>query len=518
MGPHVQDFKFAARESPVCVQRSRGPQPSRGPPSSRMPRVEVSCTVPSCSAPAWLTRRVLVAGLLLVLTVCLIVGLSLTLADDEGSADDPYAFTHSFEWAAIIVTPAILGPYTWRAEQVAGAYADPSMKVAILPLPGITNDTIALNSASANVSRALLYSLWARGNAAISLPCEDLVAAGENSTTRPIFGVPQTESGACFNFVFDESRSRSTFQMGPPYSPSAAIAVFTEHVPMEFENSRHFFRDSFGIDVEPLVEIRMRTCLQAITSGGGHGHGHRALSGDHNDPAEGVGDEGPADASPDDASPDDGHRALSGDHDHDDPFCYQLWCSDPSLCADTCPYGGDGECDDGGAGADYWSCPHATDCFDCGPRCVQAPLPPMPPVPVDLQSETASSHGSARDTALRLVWTIMMVLGTVCGVALLLICSCACSMWHDEQQITHGMTKLPRSGKTSSTQRSARIPVREVELISAAHDVEVEMQEIDGEPRNRHEDGPDNAATDGNEPATDGDEGSGVGVDATDRD
>ncbi|RVU44722.1 hypothetical protein FRC91_07150 [Bradymonadales bacterium TMQ1] len=38
------------------------------------------------------------------------------------------------------------------------------------------------------------------------------------------------------------------------------------------------------------------------------------------------------------------------------------------LCTNTCPYAGDGECDDGGEGALYGICALGTDCRDCGTR------------------------------------------------------------------------------------------------------------------------------------------------------
>ncbi len=37
-------------------------------------------------------------------------------------------------------------------------------------------------------------------------------------------------------------------------------------------------------------------------------------------------------------------------------------------CSDTCLFAGDGECDDGGAGAVTTVCPFGTDCADCGTR------------------------------------------------------------------------------------------------------------------------------------------------------
>jgi hypothetical protein len=38
------------------------------------------------------------------------------------------------------------------------------------------------------------------------------------------------------------------------------------------------------------------------------------------------------------------------------------------VCTDSCPYAGDGECDDGGPGSAYNVCEQGTDCSDCGRR------------------------------------------------------------------------------------------------------------------------------------------------------
>ena len=49
------------------------------------------------------------------------------------------------------------------------------------------------------------------------------------------------------------------------------------------------------------------------------------------------------------------------------------------LCLNTCHYANDDDCDDGGAGAEYASCPLGSDCNDCGGAC--PPSPPMLPLP-----------------------------------------------------------------------------------------------------------------------------------------
>ena len=38
------------------------------------------------------------------------------------------------------------------------------------------------------------------------------------------------------------------------------------------------------------------------------------------------------------------------------------------LCTNTCDFGGDAECDDGGIGSEFASCPIGSDCEDCGSR------------------------------------------------------------------------------------------------------------------------------------------------------
>ena len=43
------------------------------------------------------------------------------------------------------------------------------------------------------------------------------------------------------------------------------------------------------------------------------------------------------------------------------------------LCFETCPWALDGDCDDGGPGAEFviTACPLGSDCTDCGPRAVR---------------------------------------------------------------------------------------------------------------------------------------------------
>lgn len=55
-----------------------------------------------------------------------------------------------------------------------------------------------------------------------------------------------------------------------------------------------------------------------------------------------------------------------GDYDPDDSV--RSLGTGPGGCSDTCDWANDGQCDDGGPGADYFDCALGTDCGDCGPR------------------------------------------------------------------------------------------------------------------------------------------------------
>jgi hypothetical protein len=62
----------------------------------------------------------------------------------------------------------------------------------------------------------------------------------------------------------------------------------------------------------------------------------------------------------------------------------------PSICLqDTCAYSNDGDCDDGGLGAQYALCDLGSDCADCGLRPVQ---PPSPPAVALVPSEISVTH------------------------------------------------------------------------------------------------------------------------------
>lgn len=64
-----------------------------------------------------------------------------------------------------------------------------------------------------------------------------------------------------------------------------------------------------------------------------------------------------------------------------------------ASCDDTCAYRKDGECDDGGLGAEYDACLMGTDCLDCGIRSkYQHSPPPAPSAPARTGCEDSCKH------------------------------------------------------------------------------------------------------------------------------
>ena len=63
----------------------------------------------------------------------------------------------------------------------------------------------------------------------------------------------------------------------------------------------------------------------------------------------------------------------------------QCFAPPPMTCFNTCKFGSDSYCDDGGSGAEYSACGICTDCVDCGPRqsslCVHLPPSNSCPIP-----------------------------------------------------------------------------------------------------------------------------------------
>jgi hypothetical protein len=129
----------------------------------------------------------------------------------------------------------------WGAEKVSGAYVDPTMTMALIPVSGATED--ALTGASG------------KGAEAMSLTCEEVTSGGTLKAME----------GKCYKLVFDQANAQTKFTIdatGVKY-----IAFFAQHLPTEFEATEHYFKDKTGADIEPMVQ-------DPVPGADGHAHGH----------------------------------------------------------------------------------------------------------------------------------------------------------------------------------------------------------------------------------------------------
>lgn len=150
------------------------------------------------------------------------------------------------EWRGVFYTQE--DTYKWGAQKVKGkantwAYADATMKMAAIPVGGATAQSLT-NAESA-------------GATALALACEEVRDLG---TITPA-------ENKCYTLIFDELKSQTMFTVDA--SNAGAIAFFLQHYPWEFESTQHYFKDTSGVDIEPVDQNP-----EPEGSGGGHSHGH----------------------------------------------------------------------------------------------------------------------------------------------------------------------------------------------------------------------------------------------------
>ena len=155
----------------------------------------------------------------------------------HGHGDGP------FEWAGIFAMND--ASHTWSMQKVGGAYADPTMRLVLIP--------------TATPDEATMHSLEGGVEALIEGDCT-VVEDGETMSNI-------AETGTCFELHVGTGDD-STFNMDT--TGLSGLAIYAQHVPTEFERDQHYLKDSTGADIEPVAQ----------EGGGDHGHhGH----GDHDD-------------------------------------------------------------------------------------------------------------------------------------------------------------------------------------------------------------------------------------------
>ena len=143
----------------------------------------------------------------------------------------------AFEWAGIFDMAG--DTHTWSMQKVDGSYADQTMKLVLIP--------------TESTAEATMHELESGVEALMDGDCK-VVEDGETMT-------PIMADGSCFDLHVG-SGDDSTFTMNT--AGISGLAIYAQHVPIEFERDQHYLKDAAGEDVEPNAEEGAE----------GHAHAH----------------------------------------------------------------------------------------------------------------------------------------------------------------------------------------------------------------------------------------------------
>ena len=166
--------------------------------------------------------------------------------DDHDDHDDHGHGEEAFEWAGVFQMDD--NTHTWSMQKVGGDYADPSMRLVLIPTDSPTEET--------------MHSLEEAAERLIEGDCT-VVEDGESMSSI-------ATDGSCFELHVGTGDD-STFTMET--SGFAGMAMYAQHVPTEFERDQHYLKDSQGVDVEPIAQ----------EGAGAHDHGHHDDDEGHDD-------------------------------------------------------------------------------------------------------------------------------------------------------------------------------------------------------------------------------------------
>jgi len=147
----------------------------------------------------------------------------------------------AFEWAGTFSVTSAVHPLTWTMAKKDGAYADPSMRVVIIPTTTPNEETMHCQEAT--------------GSSLINATDCVVVSDGGSTGTIP-------NGGKCFEMTVDDSKAVSSFTINT--AGMTGFVAYCQHSPYEFEAAEHYLKDGALNDIEHVSE----------ESVGGHGHSH----------------------------------------------------------------------------------------------------------------------------------------------------------------------------------------------------------------------------------------------------
>eukprot|EP01052_Picozoa_sp_SAG31_P042534 SAG31_NODE_6784_length_1889_cov_70.125698_1_plen_203_part_10 len=145
----------------------------------------------------------------------------------------------AFEWAGVFAVDD--SSHTWSMQAVDGEYADATMRLVLFPTDSPTAET--------------MESLEDQASSLMEGESCAVIEDGESMS-----GI--TAEGSCFELHVGTGDD-STFAIDT--SGITGLAVYAQHIPIEFERDRHYLYDSSDVDIEPIAQE---------SAGGDHGHSH----------------------------------------------------------------------------------------------------------------------------------------------------------------------------------------------------------------------------------------------------
>merc|ERR1711871_999871 len=136
-----------------------------------------------------------------------------------------------FEWAGVFSFDGAESEVVWSMQGDAdGVYPDASMKLVLFPL------TSPLSQADVHDNEETAA----------------LLMDGECEPTESGSDFSIDDEPLCFQLIVSSDSNDSEFNID--VAGLIGVAVFAEHVPIEFERDRHYFYDNTGFDIEPAFE------------------------------------------------------------------------------------------------------------------------------------------------------------------------------------------------------------------------------------------------------------------------
>jgi hypothetical protein len=142
----------------------------------------------------------------------------------------PNAEDKGFEWSGVF--PMADASHTWSMQKVDGAYADPSMRLGLIP----TSTPTAVK----------MEEMENKGS--------NLLAEADCTVVQAGGSMKPAADGSCFELTVG-SGDDSTFTIDT--SGITGLLVYAQHVPIEFERDTHYLYDSSNVDIEPIAQSTM---------------------------------------------------------------------------------------------------------------------------------------------------------------------------------------------------------------------------------------------------------------------